>query len=148
MHTRIHRVESHEDWLVHLFGASEVSPGDRPSPLETFHTHCLGSRGCLHPWSSKTLLRSLLNTESHVILTMSLIFISFFSSYRIKECCTDVKGSLIREMECAYINMLVVPKVKYVWINNLSKIRSAASNKAEISRLSVPTLHVTRKSGS
>lgn len=59
-----------------------------------------------------------------------------------------MKGSLIREMECAYINMLVAQKVKYVWINNLSKIRSAASNKAEISRLSVPTLHGTGRSGS
>lgn len=47
-----------------------------------------------------------------------------------------------------YINMLVVQKVKYVWINNLSKIRSAASNKAEISWLSVPTLHVTGRSAS
>lgn len=50
-------------------------------------------------------------------------------------------------MECAYIHMLVAQKVKYVWINNLSKIRNAANNKVEISRLSFPTLHVPGRSG-
>ena len=39
-HTHTHTIKSHKDWLVHLFGASEVSPGDLvPSALLL----CLGS---------------------------------------------------------------------------------------------------------
>lgn len=46
-------------------------------------------------------------------------------------------------MECAYINTLLAPKVKYVWINKLSTIGSAARYRAKIFQLSVPTIRVT-----
>lgn len=67
--------KSHRDWLVHLFGAAGVSL-ETPS-LETFYTPCLGAHGLLDSWILKTLHRSLLGTESPMILTVFLIFITF-----------------------------------------------------------------------
>ena len=44
-HTHTHTHKSHRDWLVHLFGTSEVFPGDLPPSALTL---CLDSFRCLH----------------------------------------------------------------------------------------------------
>lgn len=75
VHAHIYTVKPHRDWLVCVFGASKVSPGD-PPPLEAFHAPWLGSCGCLHPWNLKVIRRCLLSTESHMILPIFLISIS------------------------------------------------------------------------